>query len=229
MKHISYLCSGLLSEVRSRYSYTKYTYSSSGLLEKVESYSDPNQYNYGGGYGSPYGYDYGNVKWTDLKGMKLDVTEMFKYSEKKQLESYSFMSSHADLTATVSYNEQGLLSQLTMYSEDSKPMSYADFFYDESGNVIKKSEYLILPDRTPVLRVIREYEFDKMHNPFLVYRKSIFPGRSTNQNNIIKETSTYYSERPAGTDSVTIANHVYEYNELGYPIKMDNKLTYEYN
>ncbi|MBV5311821.1 MAG: hypothetical protein JZU47_00915 [Prolixibacteraceae bacterium] len=223
----AYLCSGLLNEVRTRYSYSKYTYNSIDLLEKRESYEDPNQYSSSGGY-SPYGYGYGSVEWTDPKDMKLSVTELFKYYENKQLESYSFSSYYDTITAKFNYNEQGLISKQTVYSEDSKPTSHRDFIYDESGNLTKEEQYLVI-DGTSTLYETREYEFDQMHNPFLVFRIILFPGTPTNQNNIIKETHTFYGKIPAGKDSVTITNHVYEYNELGYPIKMDNDLTIEYN
>jgi len=227
----TYLCSGLLSEVRTRYSYSKYTYNSIDLLEKRESYEDQNQYNPNGGYGgySPYGYGYGSVEWTNPKDMKLSVTELFKYHANKQLESYSFMSYYDTTTATFNYNEQGLISKQTVHLEDSKTRSYTDCFYDESGNLTKESQYLVLLDGTSILQLTREYEFDQMHNPFVVLKKMIFPGTSTNQNNITKETRTLYGEIPAGTNRVEITNHVYEYNESGYPVKMDDDIIFEYN
>ncbi|MDO9040645.1 MAG: hypothetical protein Q7U65_04695, partial [Bacteroidota bacterium] len=59
--------------------------------------------------------------------------------------------------------------------------------------------------------------------------KLLIPGRNTNPNNITKEMYTFYGEISGGVDSLTTTNHVYEYNGLGYPIKMDNNITFEYN
>jgi len=227
----TYLCSGLLSEVKTRYSYSKYTYNSSDFLEKRESYEDPNQYNPNGGYGGygPYGYGYGSVEWTNPKDMKLSATELFKYHVNNQLESYIFKYAYDTITLKFEYNDRGLISKQALYLEDSKTENYTDNFYDESGNLTKASNYLILSDGTTILQSTREYEFDAMHNPFLVFKQMILPGTFNNQNNIVKETQTIYGENPAGADSVKVTNHVYEYNELGYPIKMDNDITFEYN
>lgn len=225
----TYQCSGLLSEVRTRYSYSKYIYNSGDLLEKRESYDDPNQYNPNGGYGGYGGYGYAKTEWTDPKDMRLSRTELFKYHANRQLESYIFKSASDTITFKFNYNDNGFISKLTYYSEDSKPENYTDCFYDESGNLIKESQYLFLPDGATYLRLTSEYEFDQMHNPFLVLRKMILPGTSTNQNNITKKTQTFYSKFSDRKDSVKVTNHIYEYNELGYPIKMDNDLTFEYN
>lgn len=225
----TYQCSGLLSEVRTRYSYYKYIYNSGDLLEKRESYDDPNQYNPNGGYGGYGGYGYAKTEWTDPKEMKLSVTELFKYHANNQLESYIFKSASDTITIKFNYNGNGFISKQTYYSEDSKPENYTNYTYDESGNMIEKSRYIFLLDGTTYLRLTSEYEFDQMHNPFLVLRKVILPGISTNQNNITKETHTFYGQFSEGSDSIKVTNHIYEYNELGYPIKMDNDLTFEYN
>ncbi len=73
-----------------------------------------------------------------------------------------------------------------------------------------------------------EYEFDNKRNPYFPFKKLLNPGRETNLNNITKETYTLYGEIPKGIERVQITTHTYDYNELGYPIKVDGETVYEY-
>lgn len=231
-----YQCSGLLSEIRTRNSCTKHFYESGGLLEKIELYIDANYYGYGGsggysaygGYGGS-GYNYSQTEWTNPKDMELYSTTLYEYNSNKQLIKSINKFGHVIIPSEFSYNNQGRISTLTAYYENEESDKYIEYFYDETGNLTKASQYLIQPDETTVLHSIREYEVDSKQNPFFAFKKLLIPGPNTNPNNTTKETYTFYGEISDSTDRVKIIEHVYEYNELGYPIKMDNDFTFEYN
>jgi hypothetical protein len=102
------------------------------------------------------------------------------------------------------YNPQGQLTQ------------YNNYTYDENGNIIKDDLYI----SGTVFKLIstRISEFDNKNNPYRVFAPEGDPGKSTNTNNIIKETYVSYSGT-AEDRSTTI--HTYEYNSLDYPVKID--------
>jgi hypothetical protein len=88
--------------------------------------------------------------------------------------------------------------------------------------------YFISDDGKSKLSNETAYEFDDKKNPYFPFNKLIFPGRNTNRNNITKETYTLYGEIPKGIEPIQITTYSYEYNELGYPVKVDGETVYEY-
>jgi len=54
------------------------------------------------------------------------------------------------------------------------------------------------------------------------------PGKYTNQNNITKETYTIHFEVDPWSENIHVAENSYEYNEQGYPVKVNGNVTYVY-
>ena len=73
-----------------------------------------------------------------------------------------------------------------------------------------------------------EYEYDSMHNPYQAFKPLMSPGKFTNPNNIIKETYTIHFEVDQWTQKVQVNNNSYEYNDKGYPIKVNGDAEYVY-
>lgn len=118
-------------------------------------------------------------------------------------QTYDYENNHIIKSST--FNPQGLLTQ------------YHDYGYDNSGNIIRDDQY----SNNTVLKLLNTmiYEFDDKNNPYQVFACEGNPGIYTNKNNIIKETSISYN----GTaESRSTRISVYEYNNLDYPVKIND-------
>jgi hypothetical protein len=67
-----------------------------------------------------------------------------------------------------------------------------------------------------------------MHNPFQAFKRLMTPAKFTDPNNITKETYTIYFEVDQWTQKVSVINNSYEYNDKGYPIKVNGEAEYIY-
>jgi hypothetical protein len=105
---------------------------------------------------------------------------------------------------------------------------YIDYEYDEKGNLIKESKYHVPTSGISELWTTTEYEYDNMHNPFQAFKRLISPSKYTNPNNITKETYTIHFDVDQFTQKVQITNNTYEYNNKGYPTKVNGEAEYVY-
>lgn len=104
--------------------------------------------------------------------------------------------------------------------------SFTELFYDDRGNVVKKMRYFV-SDGIAQLGTTSEYELDFSHNPFQAFKRLVTPGIYTNVNNIIKETTTIHYEVDP-TIRIQVAENSYEYNNNGYPVKVNGITEYVY-
>ena len=79
-----------------------------------------------------------------------------------------------------------------------------------------------------VLSTTTEYEYDEMHNPWKSFRRLLTPGIYTNPNNITKETYTLHFEVDPWIENIQVKEYSYEYNEKGYPVKVNGLTQYVY-
>jgi hypothetical protein len=225
-QEFTYTNSGLIYEEKSWAMYLKYTYNSDNLLLKSESYVDPSIFS-----SSTYVIEEAQKRkeWANPQNVPKSVTDTYSYPKAGQ-----FIERHVDrANGTLDYgkyelNEKGLVSKHIFYDED-KSAGYVDYLYDGAGNLIQEKHYFISADGKTKLSNETVYEFDNKKNPYLPFNKLIFPGRNTNRNNITKETYTLYGETPLLIEWLNITTHTYEYNDLGYPFKVDDETVYEYN
>ena len=68
--------------------------------------------------------------------------------------------------------------------------------------------------------VTKIYEYDNKINPYRVFVCEGIPGKYTNSNNIVKETTVSYN---GTSQSLNSTINEYTYNSLDYPVKI-NKL-----
>lgn len=221
----TYTNSGLIYEEKSWAMYFKYTYNSDNLLVKSESYVDPSIYS-----SSMAVIQEGQKRkeWATPKNVPRSVTNTYEYPKSGQvIERYVDRANGTQDYGKYELNEKGLVSKSIFYYEG-KPSGYVDYSYDESGNLIQEKKYFISADGKTELVTETSYEFDNQKNPYFPFKKLIFPGRNTNLNNITKATYTLYGETPSVIEWLDITTHKYEYNDLGYPVKVDGETSYEY-
>jgi len=217
--------SGFIYEEKSKFTYTKHTYNSAGLIEKSESYVDPAIVS-----SSSHVFEEAEkrTEWVTPENTPKDVTNTYQYNDNKQLirlnterktgyQSYS----------KYEYNDKGQISKMTFYNED-KPSGFITYSYNDSGNMNLKKHYYILSDGTSSLATETEYEFDNQKNPYYSFRRLQRPGKETNPNNITKETYKLYFDVPGGTDKVQITKYSYKYNNQNNPIQINDDMTFEY-
>ena len=106
--------------------------------------------------------------------------------------------------------------------------SYTNYIYDDNGNIIKQLKYFISSSGIAELATTTDYEYDNMHNPFQAFRRLTTPGVFTNPNNITKETYTLNFEVDPSIEKVQITEYSYEYNDQGYPLKVNGLTEYIY-
>ncbi len=222
----TYTSSGLIQEEKSWGSYTKHSYNASNQLEKSESYVDPSIYS-----SSTYVIAEASKRkeWVNPQNTAKEVTNIYSYNKSGQLIELNYERANGYRGySKYELNEKGLVSKVIFYNEE-KPAGYIDYFYDKQGNLIRRKHYFTSLEGKNELSNETEYEYDNKNNPYSPFRKIASPGRATNANNITRETYTLYGEIPSFVDRVQVTTHKYEYNKLGYPVKVDNETTYEYN
>ena len=105
---------------------------------------------------------------------------------------------------------------------------YVDYKYDEKGNLLKESKFHVPSTGISELWTTTEYEYDIMHNPFQAFKRLISPSKYINPNNITKETYTIHFDVDQWTQKVQITTNSYEYDDNGYPIKVNGVAEYVY-
>ena len=61
-------------------------------------------------------------------------------------------------------------------------------------------------------------EYDNKNNPYRVFACEGDPGKYTNKNNIVKETTVSFNGM---AESRSTRLNIYEYNSLDYPVKIN--------
>jgi hypothetical protein len=224
-QEFTYTNSGLIEEVKSWGTYTKYTYNASNQLIRQDYYIDPSLYS-----SSSYVIAEASKRkeWANPQNVPKSVTNTYSYPKTGQfIERFVDRANGTRSYAKYELNEKGLVSKDIFYDEE-KPSGYIDYLYDEQGNLIRRMHYYIFADGKSKLSNETKYEFDNKKNPYFPFKKLVNPGRETNHNNITKETYTVYGETPSVIEWLNITTHTYEYNDLGYPLKVDDETVYEY-
>lgn len=101
--------------------------------------------------------------------------------------------------------------------------------YDGKGNVTKEKYYsfLFIAGTEPKLITEVSFIYDDKNNPFKIYKDLGQPGLYTNTNNITETNSVLYEDVP-GIDKFSTSTTTYEYNEKGFPIRVNNAEEYKY-
>jgi hypothetical protein len=197
------------------YSYKKFSYNSLYQLIKVEQAQSINPLScvIGGADGGSFG---------DPRKAKITQYDVFEYSNSGNLYKRSNFYINNDIAQLISYQifhyTNNLVDTIKIYNPNDIQNQFYAYTYDEKGNVIKES-YFIIRDNQNERIYANEYEFDDKSNPYQVLSGDGTPGINTNKNNIIKQTSIYYNSDSEYRNSVS---YTYDYNTLGNPVKINS-------
>jgi len=221
----SYNDANLISEEKSKFYYTRHIYNDKNQLILSDHYVDP------GIFSSSMQVleaTLSREEWVNPENTEKSLTTTFEYDGNEQLTRKTFIRPLVSNSEFFEFNcVNGRISRMTMYWKN-ELSGYIDYQYDEKGNLIKEIKYLVLSAGIPELRTTTEYEYDNMKNPYQSFKRLMTPGKYTNQNNITKETYTIHFEVDPWSENIHVGESSYEYNEQGYPVKVNGNVTYVY-
>jgi hypothetical protein len=209
---LTYNSNCLIYESTEPYSYKRFSYDSQNNLAKVEvAYSF-----------SPFSCVMipGQSLESDPRKASVSQYSIFEYNESLKLtkkSNYIIDSGHQQLNSYQTYEyENGEIVKLSTFNAQGVLTMYHDYLYDEEGNITRDDVYSNNSGLKLVNTVI--CEFDDKNNPFRVFACEGTPGKYTNRNNIIKETTVSYN----GTaESRYTRLYQYDYNNFDYPVKIN--------
>ena len=220
----SYNAANLISEEKNNFRFIKHIYNDKNLLAESDFYFD-------------FSLDSSNIQliktstspinWVNPQNTEKSLAEVFEYNANGQLVKITFkrpLSSISEFSEFIYTNDR--ISRQTMYY-DNKISGHIDYLYDGIGNLTKLTKYVVSTG-TEDMMTTTYYEYDNMENPFKSFKMLMDPGINTNQNNIIKETYTISFAVASSIDKVQITETTYDYNNKGYPIKVNGTMTYVY-
>jgi hypothetical protein len=221
-----YNATNLLSEEKSKFHYTKHNYNDKNLLTTSDFYVDPAMFSSDSRIVEE---SMTRKEWVNSDNTAKSLTKSFDYNDKDQLIRVTYNRPSVSNSEYSEFTfENDRISRQTMYWQNELSY-YTDYLYDERGNLIKETKYRVPSTGIAELWTTTEYEYDNMRNPFQSFKRLMTPGKFTNQNNITKETYTIHFEVDQWTQKVSIINNLYEYNDKGYPIKVNGEAEYAYN
>ncbi len=222
----TYNDAGLVLEEKSKFHYSKYNYNGRNQLIQSDHYWDERIAS-----SSSYVLEEAmqRTEWVNPDNTEKDVYTSYNYSRYGQLEkSVTFrINNNYTSSSTFTYNGIGQMKRRTFY-HDNKASGYDEFYYDNSGNLIKKERFDIFTGGNTQLSTTTEYEFDNKNNPYYSFRGLMIPGENTNRNNITKEIYTLHFEVDDFIEPIQITEYNYEYNSNGYPVKRNDTFEYVY-
>lgn len=223
----TYTDANLLSEEKSKFHYTRHHYNSKNQLTASDFYWD---ISLASSSWSVVETALKRKEWVSPENTKKSLTKSYEYNNIDQSIKVMFNRSSVNDNEYIEYKiDNGRISQSASFWQSE--MSFLiDYEYDETGNLIRESKYFVPPeDKSPELWTSTEYEFDNMNNPFKAFSRLMVPGKYTNTNNIKKETYTIHFEIDPWIDKFQVTEYSYRYNELGYPVTVNNNTEYIYN
>ena len=221
----TYSDANLIFEEKNKFTYTKHSYNDNNLLSSSEFYMDAAMYS---SLWSEVEASMNRKEWVNPDNTAKSLTKTYEYNDKEQLIRVAYIrpsvsnSEYSEFT----YENDRIIRQ-TMYWQN-VISHYIDYFYDGKGNLIKQTRYRVPAPGTAELLTTTEYEFDNMQNPYQSFKRLITPSKYTNQNNITKETYTIHFEVDASVQKVSVTINTYEYNDKGYPVKVNGEAEYVY-
>lgn len=221
----AYNDANLLSEQKSKFHYTKHTYNDKNQLIVSDFYVDPAMFS---SLGIVVEAAMNRKEWVNPDNTSKSLTKSFEYNDKYELIRVTY---NRPSISNSEYSEftfdNNRISRQTMYWKKELAF-YIDYLYDEKGNLIKESKYYVPSTGIAELWTTTEYEFDNMQNPYQAFSRLMTPGKYTNPNNITKETYTIHFEVDPWTDKVQITETSFEYDNRGYPVRVNGEAEYIY-
>jgi len=221
----SYNSQNLVIEEKTRFTYTGHSYNTGNQLVKSEFYIDPGVYS---SSSTVVEASMNRTDWVNPSNTEKSLTQELEYDKNDRLVKKHYIRAVAGGPEymTFTYENDRIMRSQSYWQGN--PSAYTDFFYDDSGNLIKEERYNYWGGTEPELSTTTEYEFDDMNNPYYAFRRLRSPGKYTNPNNIVKQTYTIHFEVDDSVEKVTVTTFTYDYNDKGYPVMVNGDIEYIY-
>ncbi|MGB8490311.1 MAG: hypothetical protein WCE64_04580 [Bacteroidales bacterium] len=212
-------------EEKNKFHYTKHTYNDINQLITSDFYWDMR---IASSNSSVLEAAMNREEWVNPNNTSKSISHSLEYNGNGQLVRKSYIRPSVNTTNFVEFQYQNdRIIRATGYNNNSKS-DYTDYNYDEKGNITKQTKYIISSVGIAELSTTTEYEYDNMHNPYQSFQRLTTLGVFTNPNNIVKETCTLNFDVDPSIEKVQITENSYEYNDKGYPIKVNGVTEYVY-
>jgi hypothetical protein len=221
----TYSDANLVTEEKSKFHYAKHTYNDINQLITSDFYWDISM---ASSDSRVIEAAMNRKEWVSPENTPKSISHTFEYNSKQQLIRKSYIRPSVNITDFMEFQyENDRIVRTTGYYNNSIS-GYTDYLYDNNGNIIKQTKYFKSSAGIAELSTTTEYEYDNMHNPYQSFKRLITPGIYTNPNNITKETCTLNFDVDPSIEKVQITENTYEYNDKGYPLKVNRLTEYVY-
>ena len=215
----------LVIEEKNKFHYSKHTYNDINQLITSDFYWDMR---IASSNSSVLEAAMSRIEWVNPDNTPKSISHMLEYNSLEHIIRKSIIyASRDNFDIYELLYENDRIVRLTGYYKNSIS-NYKDYLYDNNGNIIKQTSYHMSSAGIAELMTTTEYEYDNMHNPYQSFKRLLTPGIYTNPNNITKETYTIYFDIDPSIEKVQITENSYDYNDMGYPIKVNGDTEYVY-
>jgi hypothetical protein len=221
----SYNSANLPSEEKSKFHYSKHNYNDRNQLITSDFYWDISM---ASSDSRVIEAAMQRTEWVNPDNTPKSISHSYKYNGDEQLVRKSYVrpgEKDGDFSEFV-YDGDRIVKEI--FHNENSISGYLDYLYDDIGNIIKQSRYFVSSAGIAELSTTTEYEYDNMHNPYLSFKRMVTPGIYTNPNNVTKETMTLNFEVFPSIEKVQVIKNSYEYNDNGYPVKINGLTEYIY-
>jgi hypothetical protein len=216
---------GKIIEYQSPYFCQKFTYDGNNRLIKQEIAVDPNLAS------STYNPEKSELMTSE--NSTFTGNYIFEYNNSGKLVSqknYFKKSSQFEYTSMTSLVYEGSrIVTCNLHNAKDSITQFHIYEYDSHGNVTREKyfSYLFITGTEPELISEVSYKYDDKNNPFRIYKDLGQPCLYTNPNNIIETSSILYEDVP-GIPKTSTSKTTYEYNDKGFPVRVNNSEEYKY-
>ncbi|MEI6049371.1 MAG: hypothetical protein WCS03_10775 [Bacteroidota bacterium] len=221
----SYNSANLPSEEKSKFHYSKHNYNDRNQLITSDFYWDISM---ASSDSRVIEAAMKRTEWVNPDNTPKSISHSLEYNSNCQLIRKSYIRPSVNITNFVEFlYENDRVVRATGYYNNSIS-GYTDYKYDENGNITRQSKYFVSSTGIAELSTTTEYEYDNMNNPYQSFKRLMTLGIYTNKNNVTNKTYTLQFEVDPSIEKVQITENIYEYNDKGYPIKVNGLTEYVY-
>jgi hypothetical protein len=221
----TYSDANLVTEEKSKFHYAKHTYNDINQVITSDFYWDISMVS---SDSRVIEAAMNRKEWVSPENTPKSISHKFEYNSKQQLIRISYIRPSVNITDFMEFQyENDRIVRATGHYNNSIS-GYTDYLYGNNGNIIKQTKYFMSSAGIAELSTTTEYEYDNLHNPYLSFKRLMTPGIYTNPNNITKETCTLNFDVDPSIEKVQITENTYEYNDKGYPLKVNRLTEYVY-
>jgi hypothetical protein len=221
----SYNEANLVSEEKSKFHYTRHFYNERNQLIKSDFYWD---ISVASSDSHVIEAAMNRTEWVNPRNTPKSISHTLEYNDKGELIRKNYIRTADNNSDYVEFTYEGdKIIKATGYYNNSIS-SYINYIYDNNGNITRQMKYIVSSSGIAELATTTDYEYDNMHNPFQAFKRLTTPGVYTNPDNITKETYTINFDVDPSIEKVQITENSYEYNDKGYPSKVNRLTEYIY-